>query len=172
MIRLDLASGPRPKDGFQGVDICKGAQHHVNLFYPDWPWPDHSVDELWCSHFVEHIPVGFDHQQDQLFSFFDECWRILKPDHRLTVIVPSAETARAFQDPTHRRFLVPETFLYLNASWRRDHQVAHYNVLCDFAAKVTELQAVVYGRDVRRWTSTVDLVAELRSIVPGKSLMP
>src|SRR4030095_5292039 len=105
-----------------------------------------------CSHFVEHIPevyVGPESYQagsmtqyltvpqspehrDLWCRFFDECWPILKPAGQMTVLTPHLQTRRAFRDPTHRRFLSPENFLYLNRQWRDVRGLSHYLGRCDF----------------------------------------
>ncbi len=70
--------------------------------------------------------------RDALFAFFDECWRILVPDGWLHVVVPAHRSDRAFQDPTHRRFITAQTFAYMSEQWRRDTKLDHYNVNCNF----------------------------------------
>ena len=87
-----------------------GIDKVVNLFR--YPWVDEngrrfesdSVDIIWCSHIVEHIPHAikltrhgdaylselFDHDGDGWFAFFYEVWRILKPGGRLHVLAPYA----------------------------------------------------------------------------------
>jgi len=77
--------------------------------------------------------------QDFFFAFFDECFRILKPGGTMTVVVPALKTHRAFQDPTHRRFITGETFAYLNAEWRKQQGLDHYRVTCDFAGDVNPI---------------------------------
>jgi len=155
-VKLDLACGQRPREGFEGVDIWPKAQHVVNLMKFPWPWKDNTVDELHSSHFIEHLPLrdltaddlneranGTAEQylgQDFLFAFFDECYRILKPDGVLTVICPTARSNRGFQDPTHRRFIVAETFAYLWRQWRVDNLLDHYRVKCNFAGTVNHTQ--------------------------------
>jgi predicted SAM-dependent methyltransferase len=172
-IRLDLACGQSPREGFEGVDFfAPNAKHKVDLLKFPWPWADNSVDEINCSHFVEHIPdrevslwdtskpcpcakkchglygphqrdscvdcTGFHPHagQDMLFAFFDECYRILKHESTMTVACPSVRSERAFQDPTHRRFIAQATFFYLSADWRKQNKLDHYNVRCNFSGNV------------------------------------
>lgn len=151
--KLDLACGQRPRDGYEGVDIWPGAQHVVNLQEYPWPFADESVAELHCSHYIEHIPMGYirvinaasgaaycmtelalghPDTKDTLFAFFDECWRILVPDGWLHIVVPCHRSDRAFQDPTHRRFITANTFAYMSQDWRRANGLDHYNVNCNF----------------------------------------
>jgi predicted SAM-dependent methyltransferase len=173
LVRLDLACGQSPKEGFEGVDFfAPNAKHKVDLCKFPWPWKDASVDEIHTSHFIEHIPdrevslwdttnpcpcarkchgLHGPHQRDScidcasfhphagkdmLFAFFDECYRIIKPGGVVNVICPSVRSERAFQDPTHRRFIAQATFFYLSAQWRKDNKLDHYNVRCDFSGNV------------------------------------
>jgi len=148
-LRLDLGAGQSPREGFESVDLhAPDAKHRVDLFKFPFPWADNSVTEINCSHFVEHLParevesrdLSDDNSktlfqfcgQDFFFAFFDECWRILKPNGIITIIVPAATSTRAFQDPTHRRFIPAEAFLYLNREWRKANRLDHYRVRCHF----------------------------------------
>lgn len=139
-IKLDLACGQTPREGFEGVDAyAPNVKYKINLLQFPWPWQDSSVDEIHSSHFIEHIPMEVREEKDLLFCFFDECYRILKPEGLMTVICPAARHNRAFQDPTHRRFIVAETFLYFNAEWRNANKLDHYHVNCNFNAKITPI---------------------------------
>jgi hypothetical protein len=138
-LKLDLGSGQHPAEGFKGVDIAPMSDFQFDLCSgADFPWEDSSVDELRCSHFIEHIPMAYlVHEdgttQDAFFRFFDECWRIIKPGGSFHLVWPALWNDRAFQDPTHRRFIPVATMLYLNAEWRKANALDHYNVKCHWA---------------------------------------
>lgn len=150
LLRLDLGCGKTPCSGYEGVDlISSAAEHKVDLFKFPYPWADNTAEAINCSHFIEHIPAREIEErdirgtnghrqtekflgQDMLFAFFDECYRILIPGGKLVVVAPAATSDRAFQDPTHRRFINQNTFLYMNLEMRKMLEVEHYNVLCDF----------------------------------------
>jgi hypothetical protein len=81
--------------------------------------------------------------RDMLCCFMDEAWRVLKPHNpsngsqgTFTVIVPNARNNRAFQDPTHRRFFVAESFYYFAKDWRKQQGLDHYLCNCDFGIEV------------------------------------
>jgi predicted SAM-dependent methyltransferase len=189
-VKLDLACGQSAREGFEGVDVWPGARHVVNLMRFPWPWADNSVDELHCSHFIEHLPLrdleerdlsGTDRTwlgRDFLFAFFDECWRILKHEGTMTVICPNARSNRAFQDPTHRRFIVAETFYYLNRDWRESQKLTHgpYDVKCHFGFNAVpiipiELNALSPEVQQRRfnseWNAVLDWQASLVCLKPA-----
>lgn len=147
-LKLDLAAGQCPREGFEGVDMWPGSKHVMNLLRYPWPWADDSVAELHCSHYLEHVPMMFVNDagervedgspgsREAFFRLMDECWRVLVPGGWMTIIVPSGKSDRGFQDPTHRRFFVPSTFGYLDANWRKANALDHYNVRCHFAINV------------------------------------
>ncbi len=145
-LRLDLGCGQRPADGYEGVDLYSDkAVHKVDLMKFPFPWKDGSVGEIYTAHFIEHIPNRDIEardlsvpgrvdllDKDMLFAFMDECWRILVPGGKLFIAVPNARSDGAFQDPTHRRFLNQNTFWYFNAQKRRELDVPHYRLECDY----------------------------------------
>jgi SAM-dependent methyltransferase len=138
MIKLDLACGLSKKDtDYIGVDYIKvdGVDIVHNLTVYPWPFEDESVDEIHTSHYVEHIPHNINNENDKrdgLIQFMDECYRILKTGGKLNILVPFGSSIRAFQDPTHERFLFKESFYYFNSAWRSLMGVSHYGIKCDF----------------------------------------
>lgn len=191
--KLDLGCGQNPKEGFEGVDLYGDkAKHKVDLFKFPWPFESDSVDEIHASHFLEHIPAreieGRDLTsptigdsdlysrllgQDMLFAFMDECYRILKKDSWMHVVVPSGRSSRAFWDPTHRRFFMQETFLYFSAEWRKMNGLDHYRVNCNFGVNVGQTMPQEEGlrsaevqadRFAHLWNVTVDWVAQLKKL--------
>jgi|GEM_PF-2079231 hypothetical protein len=191
-VKLDLGCGVNPRDGFEGVDIRGGkAKHVVDLFKFPWPFADDSVDEIACSHLLEHIPAREIEErdisgepfhvapalrdrwigQDMLLAFMDECWRILKVGAWMNVVVPSGRSDRAFWDPTHRRFLMQATFLYFAQGWRVVNGLEHYRVSCNFGVDVGHSQPAEEGlraaevqadRLLHYWNVTVDWIAKMQ----------
>ena len=146
VIKLSLACGDNKPDGFLGVDIAKTKSADFVQDLLVFPWKqfkDNSVDEIECSHFVEHIPHG-DGYHDPFLKFFDEIYRILKPAEFdpanpnipikgfMKIVCPYYSSMRAWQDPTHQRAISEASFLYLNKQWRQDNKLDHYPVSCDF----------------------------------------
>jgi predicted SAM-dependent methyltransferase len=138
MVKIDLGCGLNKKgEDYIGVDYTKvdGVDIVHNLNEYPWPFEDNSVDEIFTSHYVEHIPHNIfnpNDKRDGLIQFMDECYRILKVGGKLTIQVPFGSSIRAFQDPTHERFLFKESFYYFNNDWRVSMGVNHYGIKCDY----------------------------------------
>lgn len=183
--KLDLACGQTPQPGFEGVDIWEGAQHVVDLEQFPWPFEDNSVSEVFCSHYVEHIPhyppviTKDGKKQNPFFAFFDELYRILEPGAWAKIIVPCGRSSRGFWDPTHQRFMMAETFLYLSAEWRKLNRLDHYNARCDFNVNVVPAVDPVintYHPEVQQrhfnnyWNAIHDWHAQIQAKKPGADL--
>lgn len=182
---LDLGSGPRPAPGFKGVDIVEG----ITDFTFDlcegnkWPWADGSVEQFRASHWIEHIRADYIKaynltMQDAFFFVFDEAYRCAKPGATFQLIWPALKNARAFQDPTHRRFIPGETMLYLDAKQRELNGLTHYNVRCDWVCEaisptIPDVEAEAHQGEVgakilmrrlaREWNLEQDTTATLRA---------
>ena len=82
-IWLDLGSGVKKGDnGWTtvdnfGADICHDLTKGI-------PLPNESVDQIYTSHMLEHIPFK------DLVIFINECFRVLKKNGCLSVCVPDA----------------------------------------------------------------------------------
>jgi hypothetical protein len=104
--KLDIACGQRKQAGYKGIDIAGNPDivHDLN----DFPWPikTSSVKEVFCSHYVEHIPhwmPGW--ERDGWWMFFDELYRIMAKGATALFFHPYAKSDRAFWDPTHTRYV-------------------------------------------------------------------
>lgn len=131
-LKLNLACGITKIDGFLNVDIVKTAATDVvwDLTKTPWPWPDNSVDEIFCSHFFEHLTGT------QRNRFMEQVWRILTPGSGIKIITPYYTSVRASQDPTHQWPPISQhTFLYYDKKWMTENGLSHYDIdldHCDF----------------------------------------
>ncbi len=57
-LKLNLGAGKVKKEGYLSVDSRQLDQTDLvcDLFVVPWPWADNSIDALYASHLVEHIP--------------------------------------------------------------------------------------------------------------------
>lgn len=125
LLKLDFGCGQIRREGFIGVDVNAAAKPDVvaDLFRFPWPWSDSGVEEVFASHFFEHVPAKV------RAPFMDELYRVLTPGGKVTFIVPDGGSNRAVQDFTHEwPPIVPESFLYFNRAWRVNNKLDHYPV--------------------------------------------
>jgi ubiquinone/menaquinone biosynthesis C-methylase UbiE len=126
-LKLDLGCGENKREGFASVDLFAAADFKVDLTKFPWPFKDNSVEELWCSHFFEHM------DGPERVKFMDECYRILVRKGKMTIIVPYWSSPRSIQDPFHKfPPVVEQSFLYFNKDWRTANKLNHYLGKCDF----------------------------------------
>ena len=125
-IKLNVACGQTRMEGFIGIDKVKTEATDIVQDLEAYPWPfeDNSVDEILCSHYVEHVR--------DLIRFVDEIHRIMKQGAKATIIAPYYANMRSVQDPTHVRSICEATFLYFNKGWRDTNKLDHYNIKSDF----------------------------------------
>jgi SAM-dependent methyltransferase len=170
-IRLDLGCGRNKiNDGRKwiGVDALNfpGVDVIYDLRQP-WPWKDGEVDEIHCSHFLEHL-TG-----QERIHFFNELYRVLKPGGQARIITPHWSHERAYGDPTHQWPPVCSwTYFYLDAPWR-EINAPHTGYKCDFsyvlagtydpndewvAFRTAEVKQIYMSRNINTVT---DLIANL-----------
>jgi ubiquinone/menaquinone biosynthesis C-methylase UbiE len=126
-VKYNLGCGSNRQEGFLGVDQIKTPQVDIMANLEEYPWKfaeDDSADEIYCCHYIEHVT--------DLIKFMDECYRILKVESKMTVIAPYYSSVRAWQDPTHKRAISENTFLYFNKGWRAVNGIEHYPIKSNF----------------------------------------
>ncbi len=69
------------------------------------PFDDNAFDHVFAVHVVEHI--------HDLLGLMRELHRVVRPTGVLHVLTPHWQHVNAVADPTHVRFLAPQTFKYL-----------------------------------------------------------
>ena len=117
---LDLLTFPWSIEKFEGTSINRTIPNGV-------------VDEIYCSHFLEHIG-------DEIIPFMDEAWRVLIPGGLFRIRSPYYTSIRAVQDPTHKRFISEAMFQYFNAEGRKKMGVDHYPIKSDFDVEEMRFQ--------------------------------
>jgi hypothetical protein len=142
-VKLDIGCGKNKKAGFVGIDQyamdgvdgvcdlggarwifrdvaglpadCLEPEHEPFAGYQGLMLKDNVVEEVHCSHFLEHLS-GL-----QRVYFFNELYRIMKPGAKGLFIIPHWASNRAYGDPTHAWPPVSEmSFYYLKREWRLD----------------------------------------------------
>jgi ubiquinone/menaquinone biosynthesis C-methylase UbiE len=125
-LKLDIGCGANKKEGFTGVDQYKMAGVDIVCdLRKKWPFEDNSVDEVHCSHFIEHLTnLGGAWER---VKFFNELHRVLKPGAQATIILPHWASNRFYGDPTHKEPFSEMGFYYLSKEWRKT-QAPHTDI--------------------------------------------
>jgi SAM-dependent methyltransferase len=89
-VRVDLGCGGAKRDGYIGLDqaASPGVDHILDLTADTYPFADASVDAVYSSHFLEHIP--------EPNHVFQEIGRICKENARIEFWTPYAWNDDAF----------------------------------------------------------------------------
>jgi SAM-dependent methyltransferase len=120
---------------WDNVDVVRneGVTNVINLF--DYPWrevnaypdlmahrdrilPDDTYDVAIATHLCEHIPHAVKRNgvvtdtHGGWWAWWDELGRVLKPGGVAHILVPYGLSRGGLMDPTHTRYLLPETFGY------------------------------------------------------------
>jgi predicted SAM-dependent methyltransferase len=113
-LKLDLGCGGNKKEGFIGVDTLKlpGVDVVHDLGNHTWPWADDSVDEVNCSHMIEHLTW-----KERVF-FFNELHRVMRKGAKAQIVLPHWNSNRYYGDPTHQAPFSEMAWLYMNKEWR------------------------------------------------------
>lgn len=130
LLKLDLGCGKNKKAGYVGVD-CRpfdGVDQVIDLRQP-WPWEDDSIEEVHCSHFLEHLTAT------ERIHFANELCRVLIKGGKAAIITPAWASNRAYGDLTHQWPPVSEMwYFYLNKAWREQNAPHNDFYTCDFDA--------------------------------------
>mgnify|MGYP000244575908 CR=1 FL=1 len=107
VVKLNLGSGGRPKEGYINVDVNPKAPgvdviHDLNI-YP-WPFEDNSINEVLMEQCLEHL---IDRNRAM-----KEIHRILKKGGVAKISVSHFTWQYAYADPTHKHFFAYDTFFY------------------------------------------------------------
>ncbi|MBN1832757.1 MAG: glycosyltransferase [Deltaproteobacteria bacterium] len=112
-VKLDLGCGKLKREGFIGLDVK--AMPGVDIvcdISQGIPIKNDCADYIIADNLMEHIG-------DEFIDVMNNIWDICKIGAILKIVVPGAHTSAAFQDPTHKRFFVKDTFDYFNIDHER-----------------------------------------------------
>lgn len=176
MVELGGGTSPHPR-----ADVVIDTRHPKSSFAQDAalaPWRmfreqgnlkahgrilGESVDEVYASHFLEHIPKG-----EPLLVVMNEAHRVLKPGGSLTILLPLVgytdsfgmgalvTTSEAWADPTHvSEWWLPDSLFYFSEA---TPQHADYGIL-PWRIGPRWGETAITDALVNDWTSPADPIA-------------
>lgn len=90
-----------------------------------------SVEAIRALAVLEHI-------QNHIF-LIEECWRVLKVDGEMEILVPYKNSPILWDDPTHLRSYTEKTFRFFDKKFHKGEYIAaDYNFNCNFKTIYTE----------------------------------
>jgi len=89
-MRLDFGCGKKKKEGFIGVDFGKTSDAEIicNCEHYPLPFNDNTIDEVYSSHFLEHIADPN--------AFLIDLMRIMKPGAEALIHVPNHQYSQSW----------------------------------------------------------------------------
>lgn len=125
-LRVDIGCGKTTPEGWEGVDSLDFGQKWMHDVRDGLPFKDGTVDEVRSSHFVEHLTGA------ERVAFFNELYRVMKPNATALIITPNWSHACAYGDPTHQWPPMSQWWpLYLHRDWRASN-APHVGFTCHF----------------------------------------
>ena len=95
MMKLDLGCADKKQEGYIGMDIRDWGQEITRDIARGIPFNDETFDEVYTSHFMEHIERG-----KEIYWVLSEVYRVLKADGKFVIRVPHSDGRHAFY-PDH-----------------------------------------------------------------------
>ncbi len=123
--KVNLGGGNTKIEGFTNIDIL--ALPEVDIvcdISKGIPLPDHTVEELYTAHFLEHL--------SDTVHIMSEIYRICAPNALVKIKVPYFKSIGAFKDPTHKSFFTEKTFDYFNKEMTNGQQLPDYQLGVNF----------------------------------------
>jgi len=134
-MKLNLGSGPRPKDGFINCDrvLQHGTDVVLNLDH-GLPFRSESIDEIFSNSTLHYV------RNDSKVPVMNEIWRVLRPGGRVEIRVPSALYLDAYAPPSARSQWQVVTFDYfLKGHWRCEEERPYSGFVGGFTSIVREV---------------------------------
>lgn len=121
-MRLNLGAGKDYRPGWTNVDYYfEPADMKFDLSKFQYPIEKDSVDEIFASHILEHLP--------DTVAAIEEWWRILKPGGKLTIRVPHYSHVAAYTNPTHKRFFTLDSMDYFTDNGWEKYGKARFRII-------------------------------------------
>lgn len=150
-MRLDLGGGHAPAPGHINIDITdnadikwnlnKGLPIRIDVLKPldsiksqiieEKEFKKETVEGIRCHQVLEHLT--------SIIPLLNDCYEVLKSGAVMEISTPLAGTIQAYQDPTHVKCYVPETFLYFQKDSPFEKEQNEYSITARFLVETEVL---------------------------------
>lgn len=130
LYRLDIGGGLAPVPGHVNIDIIKEADIVWDL---NKGLPEHKdfhdkyfgkVEGIRSHHLIEHL--------DTIIPLMNDCYNVMASGALFEISTPLAGTKEWYQDPTHKRAYVQESFLYFIENSPFNKEQREYGITARF----------------------------------------
>ena len=146
-MKLNIGCGTNKLPDYVRIDIDPLVEpdHVLDMNKDKLPYENDSVDEILCSHMIEHL--------DDMTNFYQECYRVLKHETgRLTVVTPHYLHESSWADPDHVWHIPPKFFQYLD---RRCTGSDGRPVVCgEFDFQIVDMVMVLDAETKKKYQTT------------------
>lgn len=169
-IKLDIGCGANPYKNYVGIDKSKDVNPDIvlDVTKKKLPYDDLTVTTIRSSHFLEHL------SKEELISFMNECWRVLKWGGKMWHEVPHADCDLSRQDPTHKNQFVESSFKFFCGDYLIKHKL-DYGIKCIFEQVYCQLfYPSGLSKDEKKYCTMIKfgLLKNIKHYEKLKSLFP
>lgn len=115
-IHKDLASDPKDSSFRNVTTLDINPDHKPDVVHDlrehPLPFDNNTFDEIHAYEVLEHLAYQGDYEY--FFAEWNEYWRILKPNGLFFGTVPARNSIWAWGDPSHKRIISAENFIFLS----------------------------------------------------------
>jgi len=122
-VLLDLGGGLSPVPGHVNIDIIPEADIQYDL-NKGLPLGIDTVGAIRSHHLIEHL--------NTIIPLMNDCYEVMESGALFEISTPLAGVKEYWQDPTHKRGYVPESFLYFIKDSPFKKEQAEYNITARF----------------------------------------
>jgi SAM-dependent methyltransferase len=137
-MRLDLGGGYAPAPGHINIDLIPEADivWDLNQGLPESIKGNYNItiEGIRCNQLIEHL--------DTIIPLMNDCYDALKPGGLLEISTPKGGTDPFWQDPTHKKGYVKESFLYFCKDSPFSNEQKEYGITARF---VLEWELLEWG---------------------------
>jgi len=130
MVKLNIGCGKEVKEGFEGIDILDFGQKHIVDIRKGIPYKNEVIDEIYTRYLLP-VLTNLNGKLERV-KFFNEMYRVLKPNGIVTLIVPCWNANGGYGNPLFHEPVYEGFLFFLSKEWRELNAPEVTQYICDF----------------------------------------